>query len=267
MWTFYQRKIKKNGPRKWADEVIVQGSSRVSGDAESAKDEGSDSSERIEEVQVSNINLQKEDLLVDGVVVFGLNQHLLGEIESLTDEPQKFSGIVSHALNGKMLGMAETGSGKTLAFGLPILSSILNTPPVKDAGLTALVITPTRELAMQIAKHMKAVLGNSSRIRLAQCWRHIKARARLVTKAGDNNNSGRFCALMKQGVQHIAKLSQSLRFLVIDEADRMVERATLRIFSLSWMHSMPQRVAKGKRSSFLPRSPIREKVSKKFCKQ
>jgi ATP-dependent RNA helicase DDX24/MAK5 len=53
-----------------------------------------------------------------------------------------------------IVGAAETGSGKTLAFGIPILHSILYE---QKEGLRALIISPTRELALQITQHMTAV--------------------------------------------------------------------------------------------------------------
>ena len=55
-----------------------------------------------------------------------------------------------------MIGLAETGSGKTGAFALPILQALLDTPQ----RLFALVLTPTRELAFQIAEQFEA-LGSS----------------------------------------------------------------------------------------------------------
>ena len=55
-----------------------------------------------------------------------------------------------------MIGLAETGSGKTGAFALPILQALLDAPQ----RLFALVLTPTRELAFQIAEQFEA-LGSS----------------------------------------------------------------------------------------------------------
>ncbi|PIO60293.1 hypothetical protein TELCIR_18213, partial [Teladorsagia circumcincta] len=59
-----------------------------------------------------------------------------------------------HALHGRdVIGLAETGSGKTAAFALPILQSLLETPQ----KLFGLVLTPTRELAFQIAQQFEAL--------------------------------------------------------------------------------------------------------------
>ena len=58
------------------------------------------------------------------------------------------------ALSGKdIIGLAETGSGKTGAFALPVLQALLDRP----SRLFALVLTPTRELAKQIADQFKAL--------------------------------------------------------------------------------------------------------------
>ncbi|CAG0905903.1 unnamed protein product, partial [Cyprideis torosa] len=58
------------------------------------------------------------------------------------------------ALQGKdVIGLAETGSGKTGAFALPILQALLKTPQ----RLFALILTPTRELAFQIAEQFEAL--------------------------------------------------------------------------------------------------------------
>jgi len=60
-----------------------------------------------------------------------------------------------------VIGISQTGSGKTLAFALPILHAILSEPPLKlpkedRRHLKALIITPTRELALQVSAHVNA---------------------------------------------------------------------------------------------------------------
>lgn len=52
-----------------------------------------------------------------------------------------------------VIGLAETGSGKTGAFALPILQSLLQNPQ----RYFALILTPTRELAFQIAEQIEAL--------------------------------------------------------------------------------------------------------------
>ena len=56
------------------------------------------------------------------------------------------------ALEGRdILGTAQTGTGKTAAFALPVLANLLRRPPVgRGRPIRALILTPTRELALQI---------------------------------------------------------------------------------------------------------------------
>lgn len=69
---------------------------------------------------------------------------------------------IPSALNGRdVIGLAETGSGKTGAFALPILQTLLE----RAQKLYALVLTPTRELAFQIAEQFQA-LGTCIGIRV-----------------------------------------------------------------------------------------------------
>lgn len=69
------------------------------------------------------------------------------------------------ALQGRdIVGVAQTGSGKTLAYGLPILHHLLNQkrPSSKRRRpLRALVVAPTRELALQVSEHMNEILKAS----------------------------------------------------------------------------------------------------------
>ena len=70
------------------------------------------------------------------------------------------SQALPHALQGRdVIGIAETGSGKTLAYGLPILNRILaSSLPATTIkrSLKALVLAPTRELALQVSSHLQA---------------------------------------------------------------------------------------------------------------
>lgn len=62
------------------------------------------------------------------------------------------------ALSGRdVIGISQTGSGKTLAFALPIINYILSQPPLSRThkrSLSALIIAPTRELALQVSTHI-----------------------------------------------------------------------------------------------------------------
>lgn len=69
------------------------------------------------------------------------------------------------ALQGRdVVGVAETGSGKTLAYSLPILSHLLSAAPAASGNrreLAALVLCPTRELAIQVVEHLKQLLEHA----------------------------------------------------------------------------------------------------------
>lgn len=73
-------------------------------------------------------------------------------------EPSKIQQeTIPAALSGHdVIGLAETGSGKTGAFALPIVQSLLE----KQTRFFALILTPTRELAIQIAEQFEALGGS-----------------------------------------------------------------------------------------------------------
>ena len=122
------------------------------------------------------------------------------------------------ALNGKdLLGTAQTGTGKTYAFGIPLVNHLtLN----KDS--CALILTPTRELALQVLKALKDLTSNKNNLDSAliiggdsiqKQLRQLK-RARLVV-----GTPGRM-------QDHLRRKSLKLNkfdFLVLDETDRMLD--------------------------------------------
>ncbi|PIN20996.1 RNA helicase [Handroanthus impetiginosus] len=155
--------------------------------------------------------------------------------------------IPAAAHQGKdVIGAAETGSGKTLAFGLPILQRLLeewekverllaekgeaNERIAPQGVLRALIVTPTRELALQVTDHLKKVaLGTNVRVvpivggmSTEKQERLLKARPEIVV-----GTPGRLWELMLGGEIHLVEL-HSLSFFVLDEADRMIESGHFR---------------------------------------
>jgi len=139
------------------------------------------------------------------------------------------AGTIPAQLSGRdVLGLAQTGTGKTAAFGLPILHRLLGEkgrPAPRTAR--ALVLAPTRELAVQIeqslrdyGKHMylstALVLGGLSRSK------QIRSLARGVDILVAT--PGRLTDLMGEGAVKLG----STRFLVLDEADRMLDMGFIR---------------------------------------
>ncbi|KAF8402472.1 hypothetical protein HHK36_010557 [Tetracentron sinense] len=129
------------------------------------------------------------------------------------------------ALSGRdLLGCAETGSGKTAAFAIPMIQHCLAQPPVRRGdGPLALVLAPTRELAQQIEKEVKAFSRSLESFRTAIVVGGTNiAEQRSELRAGVNivvATPGRFIDHLQQGNTFLSRIS----FVVLDEADRMLD--------------------------------------------
>ena len=147
------------------------------------------------------------------------------------------------------MGAAETGSGKTLAYGLPILDFLLKCREEKMEGeedkderegeagykygaLAALILCPTRELALQVTEHLQDMLmGDTApgraRINVVGIVGGLSdtKQARLLRRRPEVvvATVGRCWEMIQNGQEgHLREMGR-LRFLVLDEADRMVE--------------------------------------------
>ena len=127
------------------------------------------------------------------------------------------------ALSGKdMVGIARTGSGKTLSFGLPAIVHILAQPRLKRGdGPIALVLAPTRELAVQIETELAKFLSNGLNIAClyggapkGHQIRQLNQGCEIVVAT-----PGRLIDLVKSGCTNL----QRVTYLVLDEADRMLD--------------------------------------------
>ncbi|GLT64581.1 hypothetical protein SLA2020_370660 [Shorea laevis] len=129
------------------------------------------------------------------------------------------------ALSGRdMLGCAETGSGKTAAFAIPMIEHCLAQPPVRRGdGPLALILAPTRELAQQIEKEVKAFSRSLESLKTAIVVGGTNiAEQRSELKAGVDvvvATPGRFIDHLQQGNTSLSRIS----FVVLDEADRMLD--------------------------------------------
>ena len=130
------------------------------------------------------------------------------------------------ALTGQdLIGQAKTGTGKTLGFGIPLLSRI-ETDNQTSSGPQALVIVPTRELAIQVAADLtlaSAELG--LRILSVYGGKAYEPQVQALQKGVDVvvGTPGRLIDLLKQ--RHL-DLS-NVRELVLDEADEMLDMGFL----------------------------------------
>jgi ATP-dependent RNA helicase RhlE len=127
-------------------------------------------------------------------------------------------------LQGKdLLGCAQTGTGKTAAFAIPVLQQLLRrSNNQQPAPIRTLVLTPTRELAIQIDESFKAY-GRNTKLRTSVIYGGVSQHGQ--TNALRNGidiliaTPGRLLDLMNQG---FVKLNH-LEILVLDEADRMLD--------------------------------------------
>jgi ATP-dependent RNA helicase RhlE len=127
------------------------------------------------------------------------------------------------ALEGKdVLATAQTGTGKTLAFLIPVIEKLLKQ---HKPGIAALVLVPTRELAMQVAAQYNALRGKLPQAALVvgglperQQLQAIRSGARLMVATPGRLED----FLDRQQVQFSA-----LNTLVLDEADRMLDMGFL----------------------------------------
>ncbi|HEX3011003.1 MAG TPA: DEAD/DEAH box helicase, partial [Syntrophomonadaceae bacterium] len=154
----------------------------------------------------------------------GLKTEILHMIEKKGfEEPTPIqSKAIPPALTGRdIMGQAKTGTGKTAAFGLPILNRI--TP---GGGLQALVLCPTRELAVQVAQEI-LFLGRELKVYTLPVYggqsieiqiRGLKRRPEIIV-----GTPGRLIDHMNRGTIRLS----SLKYVVLDEADEMLDMGFL----------------------------------------
>ena len=157
---------------------------------------------------------------------FGLRPELMRAIEALGFErptPVQIEAIPPALAGRDILGCAMTGSGKTAAFVLPILQRLLDDP---RRGTRALILTPTRELAAQVAEHLAELAAHTS-VRVATVFGGVAAGPQeSAFRKGVDVIVGTPGRLLDHFQHDYAKLS-GLEVLVFDEADRMLDMGFL----------------------------------------
>nr|WP_202887689.1 DEAD/DEAH box helicase [Cohnella zeiphila] len=127
-------------------------------------------------------------------------------------------------LQGKdVIGQAQTGTGKTLAFVLPMLEKI-NTRSDKLQGL---IVTPTRELALQITAEVKKLIGEEEGVRVLAVYGGQDVEAQLAKLKG---NVHLVIATPGRLLDHLRRETVQLygvQTLVLDEADQMLHMGFL----------------------------------------
>lgn len=117
-----------------------------------------------------------------------------------------------------LVGLAQTGTGKTAAFGLPIIHDI----EVEDQMVQALVLTPTRELCLQVSKDLQSYSKYIDNLRILPVYggTDIKTQIKKLNPSPHVlvATPGRLLDLLKRGKVRLG----NLEILVLDEADEML---------------------------------------------
>lgn len=142
---------------------------------------------------------------------------------------------IPHVLLGKdLLGCAQTGTGKTAAFAIPILQ-LLYTAKQNKAGIKVLVLTPTRELAIQIDESF-AAYGKYTGAKHTVIFGGVsQLKQTIALQQGVDilvATPGRLLDLMQQGFINL----RHLEVFVLDEADRMLD--------MGFIHDVKKVIAK-----------------------
>jgi ATP-dependent RNA helicase DBP3 len=125
-----------------------------------------------------------------------------------------------------VIGVAETGSGKTLAFAVPCIRYINSLPKSKRSrGAKAVIVSPTRELALQIHEQILKLAGPAG-LEVVCVYGGVQKeeqRKALKTASIIVATPGRLNDLISEGVADLSKVG----YLVLDEADRMLDKGRL----------------------------------------
>jgi ATP-independent RNA helicase DbpA len=159
---------------------------------------------------------------MSGFVSLHLSEQLLQNLQQLgfTEPTAIQQQAIPLILSRKdVAAQAETGSGKTAAYGLPLLQNIdTNTQQVQ-----ALIMVPTRELAVQVREELKSLGKNMQQLKISAVYgghsfseeeNSFKYPPQLLIAT-----PGRLLDHLKRDTIHLQKLRQ----LVIDEADKLLE--------------------------------------------
>jgi ATP-dependent RNA helicase DeaD len=176
----------------------------------------------------------------NGFEELGLSENLvraLNEMGFSEPFPIQQRAIVP-MLDGKdVVGQAKTGSGKTAAFGLPLLQLV---DPRKRA-IQALVLSPTRELAVQITNEIRR-MGKYTGAKIAAVYggQSMNIQREQIDRGSQIvvGTPGRIIDLVNRGYLDLS----SVKYAVLDEADRMLDMGFIDDVELilGWLTNMRQ---------------------------
>lgn len=152
----------------------------------------------------------------------GVAESIIKAIEAMgfTEPTVVQEKAIPHILRKEdLIVMSKTGSGKTGAFGIPLIQSV---DPNNPHGPQALILTPTRELAVQVDSDLKQMAKHSHVKTTAVYGQHnINSEIETLKKGITilTGTPGRVQDHIKQGTL----VTHQVKFLVLDEADRMLD--------------------------------------------
>ncbi|XP_070186691.1 probable ATP-dependent RNA helicase DDX46 isoform X2 [Littorina saxatilis] len=159
----------------------------------------------------------------------GVNKKILDAMKKHSYErptPIQAQAIPAIMSGRDLIGIAKTGSGKTLGFVLPMLRHIMDQPPIDEGdGPVAVIMTPTRELALQIstecrkftkplAMHVVCVYGGTG---ISEQIAELKRGCEIIVCT-----PGRMIDMLSANSGRVTNLRRCT-YIVLDEADRMFD--------------------------------------------
>ena len=170
---------------------------------------------------------------------FGFNKEILNSLDKKgykNPTPIQKESIPELMLGRDLLGQAQTGTGKTAAFALPLIEKLNNN---KEQNAKVLVMTPTRELATQVAESFKSYSSESENIRTIAIYGGTDFRNQIISLKKKTDivvgTPGRIMDHIRQGTFKVDKVN----CLVLDEADEMLKMGFLE--DIEWIiDKLPQ---------------------------
>jgi ATP-dependent RNA helicase DeaD len=168
-----------------------------------------------------NVKIDAGPAEAGGFAAFGLRPELLQGLERIgfrEPSPIQKAAIPELLLGRDLVGQAQTGTGKTAAFGLPLLQRLDG----EQRSPQVLILTPTRELALQVSEAINGFAACMGRVRVLPIYGGADFREQIQQlRRGVQivvGTPGRVMDHMRQGTLDLS----GLRSLVLDEADEML---------------------------------------------
>ena len=200
--------------------------------------------EKIKEENIVSENPNKKEEKkrtekITGFDDFGFNSEILNSLYKKgykNPTPIQKESIPELMLGRDLLGQAQTGTGKTAAFALPLIEKLNKN---KEQNAKVLVMTPTRELATQVAESFKSYSSDSDNIKTLAIYGGTDFRNQIISLKKKIDivvgTPGRIMDHIRQGTFKVDKIN----CLVLDEADEMLKMGFLE--DIEWIiDKLPQ---------------------------